>query len=221
MKTLNILPRTFFTLLVLCVTTVVFAQKITPDISKITDKNTWKTHNRNAFAETKNNETVLMVDARKNDGLVINQDVEFENGTIELDIKGKDVLQRSFVGMAFHIQDAETFNAVYFRPFNFKKPERSHHSVQYICHPEFPWHKLRKDFPEQFENPVKPVPDPGGWFHATIKVDWPMVRVYVDNHKEPSLEVKMKSNFKKGKIGFWTGNGSDGSFKNLVVKPAK
>jgi hypothetical protein len=30
----------------------------------------------------------------------------------------------------------------------------------------------------------------------------------------------MLSTFKKGKVGFWVGNGSDGTFKNLVVKSA-
>ena len=45
-----------------------------------------------------------------------------------------------------------------------------------------------------------------------------MVSVFVEDAKEPSLEVEMKSEFKKGKVGFWVGNGSDGEFKNLIVK---
>ena len=49
-------------------------------------------------------------------------------------------------------------------------------------------------------------------------VEWPNVKVFVENSKEPSLDVKMKSDFKKGKVGLWAGNGSDGAYKNLVVK---
>ena len=154
------------------------------------------------------------------DGLAIYQDLEFENGTIELDLKGKDVAGRSFVGVAFHVQNNETFNAIYFRPFNFKSTDkvRSGHSVQYISHPEFTWRKLRTEFPEKYENPVKPVPNPEDFFHAKVVVNWPSVKVYLENSKEPSLDVKMKSEFTKGKIGLWAGNGSDGSFKNLVIK---
>ena len=192
-----------------------FAQKITPDIMKTEE---WKAHNRSVFAvDHETNEPYIRFDARRGDGLYVYQNLEFENGILEFDVKGKNVSGRSFVGIAFHILDNETFNAIYFRPFNFKNPERDSHSVQYICHPQFTWSKLRESFPGKFENRVKPVPNPEEYFHAKIVVKWPMVTVFVDYAKEPSLEVKMKSSQRKGKIGFWTGNGSDGFFKNLVV----
>ena len=187
-----------------------FAQTTQPDLSAIENKSEWKVYNRNAVAVTDGNKsTYIHMDAARADGLAVYQNLEFENGTIEFDVKGKDVLQRSFVGLAFHIQDENTFNAIYFRPFNFKKPERAGHSVQYISHPEFTWQKLRTEFPEQFENPVHPVPNPEDYFHARVEVNWPSVT--------PSLDVQMKSTFQKGKIGFWVGNGSDGTFKNLIV----
>jgi hypothetical protein len=196
-----------------------WAQTDKPDLSRVDNKSEWKVYNRNAVAVTKgNNPTYVYMDAAQGDGLAVYQNLEFENGTIEFDVKGKDVLQRSFVGLAFQIQDENTFNAIYFRPFNFKKPERAGHSVQYISHPEFTWQKLRTEFPEQFENPVHPVPNPEDYFHARVVVNWPTVKVFVENTSTPSLDVQMKSAFKKGKIGFWVGNGSDGSFKNLVVK---
>ena len=208
-----------FAFLSIFLITGIYAQTVRPDITKIDDKQSWQVYNRNAFAVTEeNNKTYLTMDASQGDGLAVFQQLEFENGTIEFDVKGKDVMQRSFVGIAFHIQDENTFNAIYFRPFNFKKPERKGHSVQYISHPEFTWQKLRTEFPEQFENPVNPVPNPEDYFHAKVVVHWPEVKVFVENAATPSLDVKMKSEFKKGKIGFWVGNGSDGSFKNLVIK---
>ena len=201
----------------LILSATLFAQKSKPDLSKINDNSFWEIYNRSAKTIIGGLDSYVSFDAQQNDGLATFQNLEFENGTLEFDVKGKDVLQRSFVGIAFHIQDDKTFNAIYFRPFNFKKPERSGHSVQYISHPEFTWRKLRTDFPEQFENPVNPVPNPDDWFHAKVVVDWPNVKVFVEDYKNPSLEIKMKSEFKTGKIGFWVGNGSDGSFKNLVV----
>ena len=196
-----------------------FAQTVVPDIR---NKSELKTHNRHAVVTMQELGVIHSVelDAREGDGIAVFENIEFENGTIEFDIKGKNIPGKSFVGVAFHIQDEETFNAIYFRPFNFNNPDkvRSGHSVQYISHPEFTWRKLRTDFPEQFENPVKPIPNPDDWFHAKVIVNWPTVKVYVENNKLPSLNVKMKSEFKKGKVGFWVGNGSDGEFKNLVVK---
>jgi len=206
---------------VACFTVSLFAQTITPELSKINDDKTWKIFNRSVKTGKDKNQITTVFDAREGEGLAIYQDLEFENGTIEFDVKGKDVLQQSFVGVAFHIQNDSTYNAVYFRPFNFKKPERASHSVQYISHPKFTWQKLRSEFPEQYEKTVTPVPNPDEFFHARIEVKWPTVNVFVENSDIPSLEVKMLSTFKTGKVGLWVGNGSDGSFKNLVVKPAK
>ncbi len=199
-----------------------FAQTVVPDVR---NKSELKTHNRHAVVTMQELGVIHSVelDAREGDGLSVFENIEFENGIIEFDVKGKNTPGKSFVGVAFHIQNNETFNAIYFRPFNFNNPDklRSGHSVQYISHPEFTWRNLRTNFPEQFENPVKPIPNPDDWFHAKVVVNWPTVKVYVENNKIPSLNVKMKSEFTNGKVGFWVGNGSDGEFKNLVVKQDK
>ena len=44
------------------------------------------------------------------DGVAYLQGVEFTNGTIELDVRGKDVQQQSFVGVAFHGVDGTTYD---------------------------------------------------------------------------------------------------------------
>jgi hypothetical protein len=40
----------------------------------------------------------------------------------------------------------------------------------------------------------------------------------VNGAKEASLEVVQMSDQKEGKLGLWVGNGSDGWFKNIVVR---
>src|SRR3977135_3729529 len=45
---------------------------------------------------------------RGGDGVAWLEGVNFTNGIVELDIKGKDVLQQSFVGIAFHGKDEKT-----------------------------------------------------------------------------------------------------------------
>jgi hypothetical protein len=48
-------------------------------------------------------------------------------------------------------------------------------------------------------------------------VNYPLVQVYVNGNTQPSLSIKMLSNTKKGKLGLWVGNNSDGDFANLSV----
>jgi hypothetical protein len=138
------------------------------------------------------------------------------DGHIDLDIKGKDVAGQSFVGMAFHGAGDEDYEAVYFRPFNFRSPERKDHAVQYISKPEYDWSTLRKNFPGKYENPLEPAPDPNDWFHVRIEIEFPMVRVYVNNSAQPALEVEQISTRKDGKLGLWV-DSDDGWFRNVVV----
>ena len=148
--------------------------------------------------------------------------IELGSGTIELDIRGKDVAQTSFVGVAFHIADERTYDAIYFRPFNFKAAaaENRSHGVQYVSQPTYTWQKLRTEQPGTFEQAVNPVPDPNGWFHARIVIASQKVAVFVADAKEPSLVVNHLSDRRKGLVGLWVGNNSGGDFANLSITPA-
>jgi hypothetical protein len=156
------------------------------------------------------------------DGVAYLEGIEFANGTIELDVRGKDVQQQSFVGIAFHGVDQATYDAVYFRPFNFKAedPARRVRAVQYISHPTYPWQKLRAEHPGKYEQAVSPVPGPDDWFHVRVIVASPTVRVFVQDAKEPSLMVTQLSERGKGLIGLWVGNNSGGDFADLKLIPA-
>jgi len=187
--------------------------QIIPDLSQVNNNTKWEIYNRDIHFQ----DGIVHMNAMEGSALLWLKEFNFENGIIELDIKGKDVRGQSFVGLAFHGQDTETYDAIYFRPFNFQSPERKGHSVQYISHPTHTWSSLRQEFPEKYENPVIPVPNPNEWFHAKIVVKYPLVKVFVNNSKEASLIIHQLSSRKKGWIGFWVGNGSDGYFKNLKI----
>src|ERR1043166_10322665 len=60
------------------------------------------------------------VSAAEGPGVVWIEGSDFGEGAIEVDVRGKDVLQQSFVGVAFHRKDDQTYEAVYVRPFNFQ-----------------------------------------------------------------------------------------------------
>jgi len=156
------------------------------------------------------------------DGVAYVAGAEFSNGTIECDIKGKDVPQQSFVGVVFHGVDGTTYDAIYFRPFNFRTDDQARRirAVQYVSHPAHPWDKLRAEQPGKYEKAVNPVPDPNGWFRARVVVASPKVTVFVDGGKEPCLVVDQLSDRKKGLVGLWVGNNSGGDFANLKIVPA-
>ena len=155
-------------------------------------------------------------------GVAYLQGIEFSNGTIECDVRGKDVQQHSFIGVAFHGIDETTYDAIYFRPFNFRaeNPEKRSHAVQYVSHPTFTWQKLRAEQPGKYEHAVNPVPDPNGWFHVRVIVASPKVSVFVADAKEPNLVVNQLSDRKKGLVGLWVGNNSGGDFANFKIVPA-
>src|SRR4029077_19422264 len=154
-------------------------------------------------------------------GVAYVRGMELGNGTIEFDVRGKDVQGQSFVGVAFHGVDGTTYDAIYFRPFNFSPADSARHShaVQYISHPTFTWQKLRTERPGLFERPVSPAPDPNGWFHVRVGVASPKVSVFVGDAKEPSLVVDLLSDRTQGLVGLWVGNGSGGDCADLKIIP--
>jgi hypothetical protein len=163
----------------------------------------------------------VTLDAKPGDGVAYWPDVQFGDGTIDLDIQGKDLQGQSFVGVAFHGADDQTFDVVYFRPFNFKAPAQLNrsHAVQYVSHPTYTWDKLRSEHPDVYEHEIAPVPDPNGWFRARVVVAHPSVKVYVNNSTTPTMEVKQLSTRKTGWVGVWVGNASGGSFANVRITP--
>jgi hypothetical protein len=147
------------------------------------------------------------------------KDFTFSTGTIEVDLKGRDVFQQSFLGIAFHGVDAFTYDAIYFRPFNFQSPDalRKQHTVQYISEPDNGWEKLRSEHPLVYENAVNPFPKAADWFHAKIVVGKDSITVYVNHSPQISLKVKKLNSRNDGLIGLWN-DSLDGDFANLVIK---
>ena len=198
------------------------AQEMVADLARIASGEGWTVINRGAAVTKDNGQTVVTFDARSGDGGAWLEGVDFQNGTIEVLIRGKNVPQRSFVGVAFRGLDDETYDAVYFRPFNFLADNalsRSHH-VQYVSHPENTWSRLREEHTGVYENEIQDPPDPDGFFKARIEIDKPEIRVFVNDRTEPCLVVNELSDRIGGRVGLWMGNGSDGSFAELILKPA-
>jgi len=196
-------------------------KNIEPDLAALVEGKGLKVFNRSLSVLNDGAKKGARLSESLGDGVAYLEGVEFANGAIEIDIRGKDVQGQSFVGVAFHGLDEKTYDAVYFRPFNFKAedPTRHAHAVQYISHPTYTWQKLRTEQPGKYEKPISPAPDPNGWFHARVVVASPKVSVFVNDAKEPCLVVEQLSDRKKGLVGLWAGNTSGGDFANFKVIP--
>jgi hypothetical protein len=127
-----------------------------------------------------------------NDGLLILKDFDFKNGTIALDLKGEDKPGASFVGIAFGLH---TFN------------------------PSYSWRILRENFPDKYENELRPAPDPNAWQYIKLVIHNGLIKVYVNHSSEPNLIVQSLNIMGHGKVGLWTGSGSIAEFKNLEITP--
>ncbi len=180
--------------------------------------NNYKVVNRTLLKPT-DGINIISVDAKEGAGLVIIQDEQFSNGTIELELRGENKPGQSFVGFAFNIQDDETNECVYFRPFNFRSEDanRRSHSVQYVYHPEYPWKRLRDNHEGVYESEFDRRPDPDSWFKVKIMVDPTHVNVIDSETNEELLKVKRLATQSTETIGYWVGHNSSGQFKNLKL----
>ncbi|MFM9839290.1 MAG: family 16 glycoside hydrolase [Cyclobacteriaceae bacterium] len=196
------------------------AQKITPNLQ---NKKLWHLSGRSIENFQEQGKTGVKFSEEQGIGMLILDESKFSMGTIEFDVKGKDVPQQSFVGVAFHIQNDSTYDAIYFRPFNFLNADttRRVRAIQYISMPKYDWPKLRAEFPSKYENRVNPVPNPEKWFHVKVVVNNNRISVFVNDNSKPCLVVDKLAQTKTGKVGLWVGNGSGGSFANLVILPSK
>jgi hypothetical protein len=192
----------------------------TINLSTIGKDPRWKIAGRTVSAVDIKGKHAIKMSEGSGMGVVWLDGYDFANGVIEVDLLGRSQpVQGSFVGVAFRIVDGQTFDAVYFRPFNFRATDSTRHShaVEYVSEPQWPWEKLRAEHPGQYEKPLDPAPDGDEWFHARVVVARPKVSVFVNGATQPSLVVNELSNRTHGSVGLWVGEGSGGNFANLRV----
>ena len=160
--------------------------------------------------------------------LVILNKTEFKDGVIEIELTSEPGANagseaRGFVGVAFHVnldaaKDAAKYECFYLRPTNGRADDqvRRNHSAQYISYPDFPWNRLRKEFPEKYESYVDLVP--GEWTKLKIEVRGDQARLYVHDAPQPVMVVNdLKQGQSQGQVALWIGAGTVAHFANLRV----
>jgi hypothetical protein len=154
---------------------------------------------------------------------------DLSDGTIEVDLAG-DVRPgaapgaRGFVGVAFRVQpDLRAYDAFYLRPTNGRAEdqERRNHTTQYVSHPDWPWHRLRRETPGRYESYVDI--QPGKWIHVKIEIAGDRARLYVDGAEQPTLLVNdVKSGAgASGRVALWIEGSTIAHFANLSITKKK
>lgn len=180
-----------------------------------------RTFNRAATRIVEGNTIIIRLDEREGYGGAWVDGIDFAGGMIEVEVRGQDLAQRSFVGIAFHGVDDERYEAVFLRPFNFRSanPEARQRAMQYVSHPEHTWRRLREQHPGVYEGGITPAPDPNSWVRLRLDVEHPQLRVFIDDAEAPALVVTQLGQQRRGRVGLWVGNPSGGEFRNLRVMP--
>ncbi|MDQ7950071.1 MAG: DUF1080 domain-containing protein, partial [Pedobacter sp.] len=182
-------------------------------------------HNRTIEQITEGDLAILRFSEANGAGLAWIKNTEFTDGTIEFDARGRNVLQKSFLGIALHGKDNETYETIYLRPFNFQATDstRRVHAVQYAFEPKFGFQQLRNTHKDQYESAILPANiNPSDWFHVKVEVKADQSTVFLNGNKQPCLEVKSLNPNPSGKmIGFWVGNSSNGDFANFKLTKYK
>ncbi len=158
-------------------------------------------------------------DERHASGALWNPALQMRDGDLDVDVRGRDVQQKSFVGLAFRVADAGTFEVVWLRPFNFRSPDpvRRGRAVQFASYPDHPWQRLREERPGAFEAALDPSPAPGAWVHLHVELRGRDVRVFIDHAATPALRVQTPDPPRTGGVGLWVGSDSDGDFRDFRV----
>ncbi len=168
---------------------------------------------------------VLPAEAQTEAKLVKLTDMNFKNGTIEVQVVGKRAESagrnaRGFVGIAFRVNDDNSkFECFYIRPTNGRANDqlRRNHSVQYISFPDFPWHKLRQETPGKYETYSDLVE--GEWTKIKIEVNDDKAKLYIHGNEQATLlvnDLKLGAGI-DGAIGLWVGPGTEAYFTDLTI----
>ena len=191
------------------------------DISLLATGEMWAIFNRTVAIVEDGEKRGVYLDEKPGQGVAWLPSFEIGDGVIEVDLKGRNEPGKSFVGIAFHGVNAENYEVVYLRPFNFRAETeaRRSHSMQYVLVPSHEWRRLRTEHPGQYEAAIASPPAPDAWVHLRLELDGPTVRVFIDRVSEPALVIDRIGVVERGWIGLWVGHSSDGMFANLKVSP--
>jgi hypothetical protein len=155
-------------------------------------------------------------------------DVDFHDGTIEVDVSGGVLPNappgaRGFIGIVFRVETAGNAFAcegLYLRPTTGRADDqvRRNHSTQYFSFPGYDFDRLRRESPGTYESYVDLVPDQ--WTAMLVEVQEAGAKLYVAGASQPCLVVSdlTRGPYAHGSVGLYVDNGTNGHFRNLRIR---
>ncbi len=203
-----------------CIAVSSFSQVI--DLHSMVKDKKIEVYNRELSLIHEDSRLGIRLSKDEGEGVAWLKGVEFSNGTLEFDVRGEDIKQHSFVGIAFHGKNDSTFDAIYLRPFQFREKDEvlKNRAIQYISLPDFTWRKLREKSPTRYEHSIEPAPDPNSWVRVRVVIKDSTITVYINGNSEPSLVVQKVTQLHTGSIGFYVADTSGGDFANITITKA-
>jgi hypothetical protein len=171
---------------------------------------------------------VRLITEAKDEVFALLKNLEFQDGTIEVDIALKTatppgVRMPGFVGIAFRARtDVSHYDMFYLRPGNSQSSDQAmrNHSVQYVATPGFGWYALRREWPWTYESYAELKLQT--WTKVKIEVHGRSARLFINGSENPSLVVNgLKGEDLKGGIALWGFSGEEAYFANLHVEHSK
>jgi hypothetical protein len=170
----------------------------------------WMVDDEPAQTATYRGETCLAVSEQ---ALPVLKGLEFENGTIEMDM----ALTRpdGFIGVDFRVEaSGKRFERIYFRPGASETPNAIQHD------PHFNGYSNWQVYNPPLHEGEATLPKNGDWFHVKIDVDRSQARVFVGEAEEPQLVVReLISGSSAGAVGLWCAQ-AGAYFANITIRPA-
>ncbi len=193
------------------------------DLHKLVQDKGIEVYNRELSLITEGSHLGISLSKKEGEGVAWLKGIEFSKGIVEFDVRGEDVKQHSFVGIAFHGIDNKTFDAIYLRPFQFLAEDEvlRNRAIQYVSFPNFTWQALRESSPGRYEHSIEPAPDPNSWVKVRIVINDSTISIYINGNKEPSLVVAKLTSVTSGHIGFYVADTSGGDFANITIANIK
>jgi hypothetical protein len=180
----------------------------------------WRAINRDPGVVDSGGRKLVRLPEAAGAAMVWTPEIDFANGDIDFDVRGRDVFQKSFVGVAFRVAADTAFDLVYLRPFNFAStdPVRHSHAVQYASYPAFSWEKLRADHPGAYESPAIPQPNANEWVHVRLSLHGTDLKVFLNDAPTPTMHVQTLGGRTRGGVGLWVGDLSPGDFADFEIR---
>jgi hypothetical protein len=141
-------------------------------------------------------------------GLTYTHEVEFKNGTINIDIAADE--KSRFFGIAFHVQSDDDYEVIFFRP----RSSGTDQAIQYT--PGLRGANVWQLYTGLGYTATADIPR-NQWIHVRIVVAGLIAQLFLNNATQPSLVIPdLKLGQVAGGLGFW-GHLGGGYFSNLSI----